>query len=59
MNEVAPIPVDTEMVVFEASAFFCFVLGIVLVVFAELTKPMSKLASFFIGTVSIFHVLLA
>lgn len=59
MDEVASIPVDAEVMIFKASAFLGLILGVILVVLSELIEAMGKLASFFIGTVAIIHVLLA
>ena len=59
VDEIAPIPVDAELIVFEATAFFCFVFGVDLVVFSELLQSMGKFASFLVWTVPLLHKLFA
>ena len=59
MNEVATVSVHAVVVIFKTSAFFCFVLRVVLIVFAELVKPMSELTSFFVRTIAVIHILFA
>ena len=59
MNEIAAVTVDAEQIVFEASAFFGFVLGVILIVFPEFSESVSKFASLVIGTETILHELFA
>lgn len=59
MDEVAPVSVDAVVIVFETSAFFGFVFGVVFVVFSELVKAMGEFASFVVGAEAIVHILFA
>ena len=59
MDEVAPVPVDAELIVFEAAALFSFVLGVDLVVFSELLQAVGKFAPFLVWTVPFLHKLFA
>jgi len=56
VDEVTSVTVYAEVVVFEASAFFCFVFGVILVVLPQLAESVSKLAPLFVGTIPVFHV---
>ena len=59
MDEVAPVTVNAEVVVFKTSTFLCLVLGVVLVVLTQLVQSMGELASLLVRTVTILHKLLA
>ena len=55
VDEVAPLPVDAEVMVFKTATFLCFVFWVHLVVFSELGESVSKFAFFIVGAVSMFH----
>ena len=59
MDEVASVSVDTKQLVFKTAALLCFVFRVVLIVLTQLVKSVSEFASFFVGTVAIFHKLFA
>jgi len=59
VDEVTSVSVYAEVVVFEASTFFGFVFGVILVVLPKLAESVGKLAPLFVGTIPIFHIFFA
>jgi hypothetical protein len=57
MYEITSVSINAVMVVFKTTTFLSLILGVVLIVFTELIKSMSELASFFVRTIPMIHVL--
>ena len=59
MDEVTAVSVDAEVIIFKTSTLFGFILRVIFVVFSEFIQSMCEFASFFVGTVTYFHIFFA
>jgi hypothetical protein len=59
VDEVAAVAVDAKLLVFEAAALLGLILGVELVVSAQLLRAVGELAPLLVGTVPVLHESLA